>query len=178
MASRAAARRYAKALFQLAQEHDRVAGVGEELDALGRALAENPPLRDVLLQPLHPAPQRRGVYQSLVESMGLSPLLRAFGSFLIDQRRLLDFGGIHEAYREMAAAAAGRTRARVRSAAPLSEAQQTQLRSALARRVGHDVELDVQVDPGLIGGLVAQVGDLLLDGSLRTQLRQIRSRLD
>lgn len=177
MASKTAARRYAKALFQLAQEHDRVAGVGEELDALARALEESPQLRDVLLQPLHPAPQRRAVFQALVERMSLSPLLRSFGSYLIDQRRLVDFDGIHEAYRQMAAAAAGRTEARVRSAAPLSPGQQTRLRAALARRVGHDVELRVEVDPSLIGGLVAQVGDLLLDGSLQTQLRQIRARL-
>jgi F-type H+-transporting ATPase subunit delta len=66
----------------------------------------------------------------------------------------------------------------VRSATPLSGAQQERVRAALARSVGHDVELAVEVDGSLIGGLVAQVGDRVFDGSLRTQLRQLRARLD
>jgi F-type H+-transporting ATPase subunit delta len=65
----------------------------------------------------------------------------------------------------------------VKSARPLSEAQQERLRRALGARLGREVALEIQVEPALLGGLVAQVGDLVFDGSLRTQLRQLRISL-
>ena len=68
-------------------------------------------------------------------------------------------------------------RAEVVSAAPLRDEQLARLRDALAARVGRQLDLEVRVDPELLGGVVAKVGDLLFDGSLRTQLRQLRAGL-
>ncbi len=73
--------------------------------------------------------------------------------------------------------AAGRTRARIVSASPLSDAQRSRLRSALAARTGLQVDLEESVDSSLLGGAVASVGGLVFDGSLRTQLEQLRSSL-
>jgi F-type H+-transporting ATPase subunit delta len=73
--------------------------------------------------------------------------------------------------------AAGRAKARVRTAQPLSAEQQQRLARALAARAGRAVELEVEVDPTLVGGLVAQLGDTVYDGSLQTQLAQLRSAL-
>ena len=173
----AAARRYAKALFQLAQEAGNVDSVREELTRFTTTLDGSQELRDVLLRPLHPASERRAVLNGFAEQIGASPLLRSFYAFLIDQRRLVDTGAIRDEYERLADALAGLTRATVRSATPLRPEQLDKLKTALSRRVGHDVELEVEIDPELIGGLVAQVGDLVLDGSLRTQLRQLRASL-
>jgi F-type H+-transporting ATPase subunit delta len=177
MAKVAAARRYARALFSLARDDGRVAEVRGELDALGKLLTESAELRGVLLQPLHPVAQRRAVLAAVAERTGASPLLRSFLSFLVDQRRLVDFEAIAREYARLADAAAGVTIARVRSAAPLSDAQRSRLVQALERKSGGKVTLELHVDPSLVGGAVAQLGDLVYDGSLRTQLRQLRASL-
>lgn len=177
MAHMGAARRYAKALFQLAQEAGTVDAVRSELTGFAEMLADSQALRDVLLRPLYPAVERRAVLNGLSDQVSASPLLRNFYSFLIDQRRLIAMSAIREEYEHLADELAGLTRATVRSAAPLRPEQLDKLQAALSRRVGHDVQLAVEVDPDLIGGLVAQVGDLVLDGSLRTQLTQLRASL-
>jgi F-type H+-transporting ATPase subunit delta len=173
----AAARRYAKALFSLARETGRVEEVRAEVETLGSLIEGNAELRAVLLQPLHPAAQRRAVLRAVAERIGASPLLKNFLSFLVDQRRLVDWAAIQAEYARLADAAAGLTQVRVRSASPLSDAQRERLRRALERRSGGRVELEVEIDPALLGGAVAQVGDLVYDGSLRTQLQQLRASL-
>lgn len=175
--ARATARRYAKALFALARDDGRVAEVREEIARLSQLLAQNPELRAVLMQPLHPVAQRRGVLAAVAESLGTSPLLRNFQSFLVDQRRLVEWDAIELEYGRLADAAAGLTKARVRSASALSGAQRERLQRALERRSGGRVQLEVEIDAGLVGGAVAQVGDMVYDGSLSTQLRQLRASL-
>ncbi|MGI9432764.1 MAG: F0F1 ATP synthase subunit delta [Myxococcota bacterium] len=172
-----AARRYAKALFQLAQDAGTVDSVRAELNRFTDALEGSQDLRDVLLRPLHPAAERRAVLSGISDQAGASDLVRNFYTFLIDQRRLVDMSAIREEFEFLADELAGLMRATVRSAAPLRQEQFDKLQAALSRKVGHEVQLSVEVDPELIGGLVAQVGDLVLDGSLRTQLTQLRASL-
>lgn len=177
MARTTAARRYAKALFSLAREDGRVAEVREEVERLGRVIEESPELRAVLLQPLHPVAERRAVLAAVAERLGASPLLQHFLSFLVDQRRLVDWEAIEAEFARLADAAAGLTKARVRSATPLSDAQRARLQRALEAKTGGRIELEIEIDPALVGGAVAQVGDMVYDGSLRTQLRQLRASL-
>jgi F-type H+-transporting ATPase subunit delta len=177
MRSSAAARRYAKALFALAREEERIEEVEAELQSLCRLLDQSAPLREVLLTPLHPAKQRKSVLGSLTQLLELSPTVRRFYAFLIDRRRLVDLDAIRDEYAQLAAEASGRTKAEVVSASPLDGGQKQRLQRALSRRTGREVELEVEVDPELIGGAVAKVGDLLFDGSLRTQLTQLRANL-
>ena len=177
MARATAARRYAKALFALARDEGRVEELREEIARLSQLLAQNAELRAVLMQPLHPVVQRRAVLKAVGERLGASPLLRSFQGFLVDQRRLVDWGAIEAEYGRLADAAAGLTQARVRSAAPLSDAQRERLQRALERKSGGRVQLHVEIDPNLVGGAIAQLGDLVYDGSLRTQLRQLRAGL-
>lgn len=176
-ASAAVARRYAKALLALAREEERVEAVLEELGTLVELVESEPELARVLLRPLFPAEQRRAVLQRLSERLELSPLVGRFTSFLIDQRRMLALAAIRDEYARLADQEAGRTKAVVRAASPLAPDQLEQLRGALARRTGREVQVEVQVDPDLIGGVVARVGDLVFDGSLRTQLAQLRAGL-
>lgn len=173
----AAAERYAKALFSLARDEGRVDGVGAELDRLVAAMRAVPAFRDVLVRPLHPAAERRSALRAVGERIGLSPLLRNFGCFLIDQRRTRDFEAIRAAYERLAEEAAGRVRGEVVAATPLAPAQLERLRAALSRRTGREVELSVRLDPLLLGGATARVGDLVFDGSLRSQLAHLRASL-
>jgi F-type H+-transporting ATPase subunit delta len=177
MASAGAARRYARALFALAREEERVDPVRDELAGMATLLEQAPQLRQALFQPLYPAAQRKAVLAALAERLGTGRLLRHFLQYLIDQRRMIDFLGIRAEYDRLADEAAGRVHAELVSAAPLAEAQVERLRRALARRSGRDVAIRSSVDPALLGGVVAKLGDLVFDGSLRTQLAQLRANL-
>jgi F-type H+-transporting ATPase subunit delta len=174
---RSAALRYAKALFGLARETSAIETVRAELGRVVEAIETVPALNDVLIHPIHPASQRRAALKSLTTPLALSPLLANFLSFLIDQRRTRDLAAIRDEYERLAEEAAGRVRGELVSASALDAAQVDRIRAALARRVGRDLDLAVRVDPDLLGGLVARVGNLVFDGSLRTQLAQLRSQL-
>ena len=177
MARGAVARRYAKALFELSKEAGQVAEVVGELTAMGDLLEENPELHDALFRPLHPVAQRRAVLDGVTDRIGASPTVQSFFSLLIDQRRLVDFPAIREEVERLASEDAGLRRAEVVSAGPLRDDQVERIRLALSARTGAEVEVSVRFDPSLLGGVIAKVGDLVFDGSLRTQLHQLRANL-
>jgi F-type H+-transporting ATPase subunit delta len=104
-------------------------------------------------------------------------IVRNFFAYVIDQRRLIDFDAIRAEFELLADEAAGLVKARVTAAAPLDDAQRERLQRALIARTGRSVELEVTVDPALIGGAVATVGNVVFDGSLRTQLHQLHDTL-
>jgi F-type H+-transporting ATPase subunit delta len=177
MRTSAAARRYARALFSLAKEEGRVADTRTDLQQLATLLADNRELHDALFQPLHPVAERLAVLREVATRLGASPSVRNFFSFLVEQRRLLDFEAIHAEYDRLADVDAGRSVADVVTATPLDDSQRDRLRRALSNCTGNDVDLEVQVDPELLGGVIASVGTLVFDGSLRTQLTQLRTSL-
>ena len=177
MRSPAAARRYARALFSIAKDETRIEDVRREIAAIRNIFDESEELRNAILQPLHPGAERRQVLKDVCQKLGTSGVVTNFWAFLVDQRRVIDFEAICDAYGRLADEAAGRTRARVVSASPLSDTQRSRLRSALSARTGMQVELEESIDSSLLGGAVASVGGLVFDGSLRTQLEQLRSSL-
>ena len=172
-----AAHRYAKALFGLAEDERRHREVRNELGKLSSLFGESRELRDALLTPLHPASERKAALHEISGRLAVSPLVQNFFSYLIDKRRLIDFRAITEAYGELADNAEGLLTAEVVSASPLDDRRMDRLRRALSERTGREVRLEIQVNPALIGGAIAKVGDLVFDGSLRTQLRQLRANL-
>lgn len=177
MRASAAARRYARALFSLATESGEVDRVRGELASGAELFAGSAELREALLTPLRPASERKKVLAAVADRLGFSDLMRHFYAYLIDQRRLLDFDAIRDEYERLADERAGITTASVVSAAPLDPAAEGRLAAALSQRTGKQVQLDVAVDPALLGGVIAKVGDLVFDGSLRTQLGQLHTNL-
>jgi F-type H+-transporting ATPase subunit delta len=177
MAASPAARRYANALFSLAREESKVTEVREELSALSDLFETNEELRSALLTPLHPVKERKAALQAIAQKMELSGLLKNFYAFLADRRRLVNFAGIRDEYERLADEASGLLTAEVVSSRPLDERRKDRLRRALSERTGREVKLEIHVDPELIGGAIAKVGDLVFDGSLRTQLSQLSASL-
>jgi len=177
MKSSTAANRYAKALFSLAKDERRLSDVRKELDAIASAFEVSPELRDALLTPLHPAEERKAVLAAIARRAEVAPLLCNFLSYLIDQRRLVDFMTICDEFARLADEDAGLLTAEVSSASPLDDRRKDRLQRALSDHTGRQVRLEVEVDPELIGGAVAKVGDLVFDGSIRTQLSQLRANL-
>jgi F-type H+-transporting ATPase subunit delta len=109
--------------------------------------------------------------------LGISEEVRAVADILLDSNRATLLPAIREELRALVDAEAGRVEARVTSARPLAADAQEQLRQAISRRVNREVTLVIDVDPTLIGGIVARIGDLLLDGSIRTQLETLGANL-
>jgi F-type H+-transporting ATPase subunit delta len=177
MRSTAAANRYARALFSLAQDEDSVETTREELADMARLLASSPDLHRRLFQPLHPADERRRVLVSVCKRGGGSQTVQNFFAYLVDQRRLIAFAAIREEFGRLADNAAGRVKAEILSASPLRDEQRARLAETLNQRTGKEVDLSVRVDPSLLGGAIATVDGLVFDGSLRTQLSQLRVNL-
>jgi F-type H+-transporting ATPase subunit delta len=177
MISGAAARRYARALFSIAEDEGSIEIVRGDLTTFSDLFAQNAEVKRALFRPLHPAKERRAVLVRICERVGAQPVVKNFFSFLVDQRRLVDFSAIRQEFERLADQAEGRTTASIISASPLGDQERERLRRALSARTGGEVELDVEVDPTLIGGVIAKVGNLVFDGSLRTQLNQLRASL-
>ena len=168
------ARRYAKALFSLADEQGQVEQWSSGLEALGRALASSPELRDSLASPLFEKEQRRAVVAELGKSLGLADLPRSFLLLLADRDRLAYLPAIIRNFRDLSDARLGRVRARVTSAVPLSPEEAKRIAQGLATATKAEVIVETGVDPALLGGVVAQVGSMVYDGSVRSQLEELR----
>lgn len=173
----AVARRYAKALMVLAAEPERREAAADQLQGFARLLEAREELAAFLLRPWGKGSEKQRVVRAVAEGAGLSPLVRDFLSVVAGAGRLEILPEILEAYRQQVDRAAGRARARVRAARPLDEAERERLREHLAERLGKAVVLEVAEDPDLLGGFVAEIDSLILDGSLKGQLDALRGQL-
>ncbi len=172
------ARRYARALLDVASEANRTDAVAEQLSAFVKALEQSPELSDVLLNPAYTRGQRTQVVEALIKMMGgVETTLANTLRLLVDRNRLTYLPDIARVYRDMADVRAGRVRGHVTSATKLSPDTVELLRKNLQQITQRDVILEAKEDPKLLGGVSAQVGSVLFDGSVRTQLEQLRREL-
>lgn len=173
----AVARRYAKALLLIGKEDGQAEAYREELARFAATMRENPSLERAVLNPLHDEAGRKRVLEAVIEKMEFSKTLSAFLNLLFEKGRLEFIHGIDEFYRSLADELRGVARASLVSAAELPDDMVAKIRDALSRRTGKEIKLDVRTDSELIGGLVTRIGDLVLDGSIRTQLRNMKETL-
>lgn len=171
------ARRYARAIFGLVDGAKAHADLLAELRGLSAEIAGSPELTRVLMTPIHPRAERKAIVREIAQKLGVSAEIRVSSELLVDENRLTLLPAVCDALQGLVDAEAGRVAARVVSARPLDAAAKERIRAALARRVNADIAIDFAVDPELIGGVVARIGDLLLDGSLKTQLEQLGETL-
>lgn len=177
MDSGSVARRYAKALFSLALENGRVEAWSEALQSLGELLREAPEVAEALGDPVHTREERRDLVQGLVDALKLEREPASLLFLLADRNRLDRVAGVLQAFGELADAQLGRLRARVTSAVPLDPQALAALAAKLSALTRATVLLERQVEPALLGGAVAQVGSLVYDGSVRTQLEDLKRSL-
>jgi F-type H+-transporting ATPase subunit delta len=171
------ARRYAKALYELAREAGAPEAVGQELEQVAAVCAGEAPAREVLTRPWIKPADRRGVAVAIAQKAGARKLVQDFAGLVAERGRADHLPEIVAAYRGLVDADLGRARAQVRSAVALTEAEKRDLSGRLERALGRRIILEEQVDPALLGGFVAQVGSVILDGSLDGQLARLRQRL-
>jgi F-type H+-transporting ATPase subunit delta len=177
MVSGSVARRYAKALFSLAVESGRVEAWSNALDSLAEVLRASPELAEMLGSPLYSRDERRAVVEKLAAALALEQEPANLLYLLGDRSRLDRLPDVLRAFRELADAQLGRVRARVTSAAALDQEEADALSARLSQATRAKVLLERTVDPALLGGAVAMVGSLVYDGSVRTQLEELRKSL-
>jgi len=171
------AKRYAKALLELGKDDGNKEKYGEELGEIIALMDSAPELETVLANPGFEVEERRAVLDKLLDKMGLSPMVNNFLRLLMDRGRIGGLRAMSTVYGQLLDEARGITRAEVASAAPLGEGELEELKSALKQVAGREVQIEVKEDPSLIGGVRAQIGDLVLDGSVRSQLEALKDSL-
>jgi F-type H+-transporting ATPase subunit delta len=171
------ARRYARALFELARESGTVAAAGEELARAASTFAE-PTIASVVLNPGIAAAARRAMVGRVVDRLGMSATVGNLIRLLADRDRLRLLPDVVRAYEWFVDRELGRARVAIRSATALSDTQRTEL-EGLARRLtaSREVVASVAVDPDLLGGVVLDVGGTVYDGSVKTQLERLADRM-
>jgi F-type H+-transporting ATPase subunit delta len=171
------ARRYAKALLEIGVKTQTFDALGKELDRAAEMLRSSPELRNALENPVFPVEKRKLILDELARRLALSKTVRNFIMLLLDKGRIAALPDIARAHRALVDEHAGRVRATVTSARPLDPLLETRLKTALEKQSGKVVILEKKEDPTIMGGLITQLGDTVYDGSVRTQIQQLREEL-
>lgn len=177
MSESAIPKRYAKALVALAAEQDKVEQYGVEMGRVGKAFAADDYLRQLMVSPTFPQEKKTAILADLAQALDLSAGMRNFFGLLLAKDRLKYLEQIDGDYRALADELSGVIRANITAAAELEADRQEAIRSRLQEQTGKQVKLKVRIDPSLIGGMQAEVGGKVFDGSVRTQLKRIEDTL-
>lgn len=171
-----AANRYARALMDVLYPQDAEPGL-LQLQSFRALLEEQPDARRLLENPTLARERRKHFLKEIATALGFDRRVANFIDILIDRNRLSLLEEIVTAYQKLLDERMGIVRAVVTTARPLDPAQQGELAAKLEQVTGRRVRMEVAVDPSLIGGVVAQVGSTIYDGSVRHQLQAFKSRL-
>ena len=171
------ARRYAKALFAVGKENDAYEAYNDTLQEVAGLYTSNPEVADALTNPLYPLDVKEKVMAGIISSAGIDKVAANFLNLLVEKKRAEILPDIAEAFKAMVDEEKNISHGSVTSAVELSAELQAKVQAALEKLTGKKVELSTSVDPSLIGGIVAKVGDLVLDGSIKTQLAGLKDSI-
>jgi F-type H+-transporting ATPase subunit delta len=166
--------RYATALYELAHDARQLDEVAADLTKLSKLVAENADLRRLISSPLLPRAEQAKAMDAVIAKVGVSDLTRRFIGTVARNRRLFALNTIIHAFHAMLAERRGELTAEVTAAKPLSPAQIEAVSNALRGSAGTKIQVDVKVDPKLLGGLKVKVGSRLIDASLATKLQRLQ----
>lgn len=166
--------RYATALFELAGEADAIDAVKADLERFDGLIAENPDLNRLVRSPVFSTEEQLQALSAVLERAAIGGIAAKFLKLVTSNRRLFAVRDMIKAYRKLAALYKGQATAEVTVAETLKDEHVEALRSALKAVSGKNVDLDIKVDPAIIGGLVVKLGSRMIDTSLRTKLNAIK----
>jgi F-type H+-transporting ATPase subunit delta len=177
MKNLAIARRYAKALLLIGKEDGKTETYREELAGFNELIEREKTLERAINNPLYNAAGRRKVLETVVDRLALSAIMKSFLTLLFEKGRFVYLSSINDFYQKFADELKGIARASLVSATGLSSETVEKIRKTLSERTNKEIILEVEQDPSLIGGIVTRIGDLVLDGSIKTQLLNMRESL-
>ena len=166
--------RYATALFELALEANAVEAVKADLDRFDAIVAESADLTRLVRSPVFSAEEQLQALSAVLDRAGISGLASNFLKLAASNRRLFAARDMISAFRTLVAQHKGEVTAEVTVAEPLKDQHVDALRAALKSVTGKDVDLDIKIDPAILGGLVVKLGSRMVDSSLRTKLNGIK----
>jgi F-type H+-transporting ATPase subunit delta len=167
---------YARALLQIAQAEGHLTEVEDELFRFARVVEGNDELRMALSDRALPAERRQAIVEELLDHRALHTT-SAILSFVVGAGRGNELPAIVHRFIELAAESREHQVAEVRSASPLDDGQRERLAAALSRATGKNIEVRVVVDPKVLGGVVATIGDTVIDGTVRHRLDQLKETI-
>ncbi|MDI6726166.1 MAG: ATP synthase F1 subunit delta [Smithellaceae bacterium] len=171
------ARRYGQALFQIAKEDARYEDYYDQLKSFSDLLGLYGNLKGLLVNPVFSPAARRAVLEDVLSRLGITDKAASFILLLSDQKRIDVLDAVVEAYRSFVDEAMGRVRVSARVARGLSPELTAKLAASLKKMTGREVEMNIQEDPSLLGGVWVRIGDTIYDGTLKKQLSILEAEL-
>jgi F-type H+-transporting ATPase subunit delta len=172
-----AGERYARALFELAEDAGVLAPVEKDVDALLAALSESVELARALTSPIYGAAGKGAALAAVADKLGAQALTAKFLGVIANNGRAGDLKAVLRAFKILAAKKRGSATADVVTADALTQAQLKELQTALKTALGRDVEIRTEVREEIIGGLIVKVGSRMFDSSLKTKLEGLRKTM-
>ena len=170
-------KRYARAFFEIAAEEKQLERYYNEINQFTSIIAQNKALGEFLANPVFEQESKKNVVENIIGRLKLSGMTVNFLKLLVDKRRIDVLPDIVFFYRQLMDESLKKVRVNLKTAFPLSSKMQNYITSNLEKVTGRKVEVSVEKDPGLLGGIVIGVGDTLYDGSIRNQLNNMRNLL-
>ena len=167
---------YALAVFSAAEAEGALGPVEDELYGFAKALETNTGLREALTDLALPIENKRGLIRDVLGERA-NPVAATLIGMVVEAGHARELGKIVEDFAQIAAEKRQHVLAEVRSAVALTEPQRTKLAAALSRATGNDVEVKVTIDPTVVGGIVANVGDEVFDGSVASRLEDAKLQM-
>jgi F-type H+-transporting ATPase subunit delta len=177
MVTGSTARRYAKALFAIGEENNTLLGLFREVQRIAEVWESNDELRVTMTNPLVNRETRRNIWTAVIARLGISPIGKNFLNLIFDKSRFSYLPAIAMELGVLVDEKENRLRAEITTATPVPEAVMIKLKTALQRKTGKAVVITKNEDPSLIGGMVARVGDVMYDGSVKRQLELLKENM-
>ena len=167
------ARRYARALFNLAEKDEIFAAVNTDLSEIVQIFASSEKLQIVLVDPKIPNLVKRNIVLQILDQLQLRPLVRTFIEYLLSKKRITLLSDIETVFSGLVREKMGILNAEITVAKELPETTITEITRQLSGYAGKDVHVSVKIDNSIIGGVVTRIGSVVIDGSLRNQLTRV-----
>jgi F-type H+-transporting ATPase subunit delta len=171
------AKRYSRALFNLADEANAIEQYGTALDDFVIVLNEIPDLGNALRNPLYPETVKKTLFQKVAGQLQLSPVVNSFLRLLVEKGRIQYLPEIAAYYHRLIDDHSNIARAKVKAAFRLGGPEIKEIAEALEKKIGKKIVVEFEEDPSLLGGVFAQIGDFVLDGSVKRQLLNFKESL-
>ncbi len=170
-------KRYARAFFEIAKEEKQIELYYNELDQFASVISQNKSLKDFLANPVFEQAAKKGVVEGVIAKLKLSGMTVSFLRLLVDKKRIDILEDIVVCYCQLMDEALKKVRVNVKTAFALSDELRSLISANLEKALGKTVDMAVEQDPTLLGGVVIGVGDTLYDGSIKNQLNNMRNLL-
>ena len=170
-------KRYARAFFEIATEEKQLESYFNELNQFASIIAQNKALSDFMANPVFDQASKKGVVKSIIGKLQLSTITISFLNLLVDKKRIDILHDIVTCYCQLMDDVLKKVGVNIKTAFPLSSTMQDYIISNLEKLTGRKVEVFIENDPSLLGGIVLGVGDTLYDGSIKNQLNNMRNLL-